>query len=528
MHMPRETPGSLLRLRAEGWVDRARAAQREWRALRLSARLRRVRRFRQALARDGERLGEAVAAGRNKSGSVAEAIAGEVMPLGDACRFLELRAGRILAPRRSGWIRSWLMPLSPRCEIRHEPFGVILVLAPSNYPLMLPGIQAMQAVAAGNAVLWKPGSGGTPAAVAFLELLRDAGFPTDLVQVLPESPEAGTAALAAGVDKVILTGSERTGRIVAGEAAAQMIPTVMELSGCDPMVVLEGADPGLAARALVFGLRWNAGETCIAPRRVLVSEAIHGRFIAALRAELARVPSCEFAVPAALEARIRVALGAGAELIHGSVDAGGMGMAKGPVVIDGAHPSALDMDAEAFAPVAFVSRVCSDAEAIRLADAPGAGLGGSVFAKNGREGMAAAKAISASVVTVNDVVVPTAHPSIPFGGRGRSGFGLTRGAEGLLEMTRTKSVTVSRGGWRPHYAGADAVPMPCLLAALAVKHGTWRTKLQALARAVGCVSSGLRKRTRSSPAILAGVFSTKVSKCKEATRATISVSSAAD
>ena len=135
---------------------------------------------------------------------------------------------------------------------------------------MIPGIQAVQALAAGDAVLWKPGAGGGPVARAFLDLLIEAGLDPALVRLLPESAGAARAAIGAGVDKAVLTGSAPAGRAVLAELAPRLVPATMELSGCDPAFVLPGADLGLVARALAFGLRFQGAETCIAPRRAIV------------------------------------------------------------------------------------------------------------------------------------------------------------------------------------------------------------------------------------------------------------------
>ena len=157
-------------------------------------------------------------------------------------------------------------------EVRREPLGLVLVIAPSNYPLFLPGVQTLQALAAGNAVLWKPGRGGRRAAEAFAASPPGPASPAAVLTVLPESPRPRGEAIAAGVDKVLLTGSAATGREVLAELARRLVPATMELSGCDALFVLPGADLDRVARAVRFGLTLNGGATCIAPRRVFVPQ----------------------------------------------------------------------------------------------------------------------------------------------------------------------------------------------------------------------------------------------------------------
>jgi acyl-CoA reductase-like NAD-dependent aldehyde dehydrogenase len=247
----------------------ARQAQAVWAAQSLARRLRIMRRFRHLTARHATALASSVAGMSRRTRP--ETLTVEVLPLLDACRFLERQAPAILAPQhyRSRGRPLWLSKL--RLDVRREPLGIILVIAPSNYPLFLPGAQALQALTAGNAVLLKPGPNGSSSAMALAHHLTQAGLDRHLVGVLPESPAAARAAIAAGVDKVILTGSAATGSAVLADLAPQLIPAILELSGCDAAFVQANADLDLVVRALQFSLRLNGGATCIAPRRVFVA-----------------------------------------------------------------------------------------------------------------------------------------------------------------------------------------------------------------------------------------------------------------
>ena len=252
----------------------AHAAQPGWAATRLRDRLHLIRRTRHAIACRAGELAAAVV--RPQRRSVADVLVAEVLPLADSCRFLEREAEEILAPRRLS-ARSrplWLRGVS--VEVRHEPLGVVLVIGPSNYPLFLPTVQALQALTAGNAVILKPGKGGLSAAMAMAQVLETAGLDMRLFRVLPEAPDGARLAIATGVDKVLLTGSVGTGAAVLAELAPHLTPATLELSGCDAAFVRDDADLELAARALVFSLRLNAGATCIAPRRVFVARSVMG------------------------------------------------------------------------------------------------------------------------------------------------------------------------------------------------------------------------------------------------------------
>lgn len=470
-------------------AETARDAQAEWAARPLAERLRVIRGVRHRLA---ARTGEiAAAAGAGRGRPLADVLSAEVLPLAEACRFLEREASRLLAPRAIGRAGrpTWLRGVAS--EIRREPLGVVLILAPSNYPLFLPGVQALQALAAGNAVLWKPGRGGLAAARALAGLLFESGLDERLVRVLPEAPEAGRAALAANPDKVLLTGSAATGRTVLGELAERLIPATLELSGCDALFVLPGADLDRVARAVRFGLALNGGATCIAPRRIFVPRGMARELEDRLETALADVPPARVDAETARRAHTLVAgaLVRGARLLGGGRPEADPDAFRPLVVLD-ATPDLQLLREDLFAPVAAVVPVASPAEALDFAALCPYALGVSVF---GPEAAARTLAggVRAGVVTVNDVIVPTADPRLPFGGRGASGFGLTRGAEGLLEMTAVKTVAVRRGSWMPHLEERAPEDGEILRSLLALGHAArWQDRLAA---AVSLGRAALRK-----------------------------------
>jgi acyl-CoA reductase-like NAD-dependent aldehyde dehydrogenase len=438
-------------------------------------RLRVVRRIRAALAEHAAGLAQASAISSQRP--VAESIAGEVLPLADACRFLEKRADRILGPQRAGAGRpAWLRGIEP--IIRREPHGVVLIIGPSNYPLFLPGVQAVQALIAGNAVVVKPGAGGGAAALAFAEICRLAGLPARLLHVLPETRAAAAAAIEAGVDKVVLTGSAETGRAVLQSLAPKLIPATMELSGSDAMIVRGDADLALVTRAISFGLRWNAGATCIAPRRVFVHESLAEALEAKLRRAIDALPPVLLSGPLNEQvlAVMRDAVLHGSR-IHAKVSAEGIPCV--PAVVVAGTPALLTKRAP-FAPILSLTSVRDDAEAVALANDCDYALGASIFTADASAGKVLAAHLRAGVVTVNDLIVPTADPRLPFGGRGRSGFGVTRGAEGLLEMTVPKVTIIRSAGRHRHFEPVTPSETPLLTAFVQALHGRgWLRRIRA-------------------------------------------------
>ncbi|NIP98052.1 MAG: aldehyde dehydrogenase family protein, partial [Akkermansiaceae bacterium] len=399
-------------------------------------------RFRSLLAGRGPALAQSLRTGfRDDPG---EALASEIIPLAEACRFLEREVPRLLKTHRRG---PGLSPIGLRIVERREPIGVILVIGPANYPFFLPGVQALQAVAAGNVAVLKPGLGGGPALRSMVELAREAGFPAAVFQVLPDTVEAGREAIACGPDKVVLTGSAESGGAVLGDLAERLIPAVVELSGCDAVFVREDADLGRVVPVLRFGLRWNRGATCIAPRRVFVARVLAADLERLLVEALGQDEAVALPGPN-LEALRRT----GAELeADGARKLCGEIMPNGRVTphlyagVEGRAPRIGDI----FAPVLVITSVRHDEEALRLDSACPHGLGAVVF---GRESGARelAKKIDAGCVTINDAIAPTADPRVSFGGRHRSGFGMTRGPHGVLELTVPKLVVERRGRFLPH------------------------------------------------------------------------------
>ncbi len=438
-------------------VANARAAQPAWNAIGPAARLDRLKQLRHAIAGHADELAQALAAIPGRDASLS--LTTEIAPLADAIGFLEREALGLLRPRHLGARGRPVWLFGHQAEIHRAPLGVVLAIGPSNYPLMLPGIQALQALAAGNAVVVKPGTNGRAALLVLARLAAEAGIDARLMPVLEETPEDARAAIAAGVDKVVLTGGVRAGRAILQELAGRLVPATMELSGSDAVFVLPGANVELAAKALVWGLTLNAGATCIAPRRVFAPRDVMPALQDKLRALLAGLKPQSVAKQAADNA-IRLAedaIAAGAKpLLPWSKP--GANAPFPPLILKDANPGMALLKEDVFAPVLSLVAVEGPEQALAWdAECPYA-LGASVFGPPDAARDFALR-VRAGVVTINDLIAPTADPRLPFGGSGLSGFGRTRGAEGLLEMTAAKVVTIRRGGFRPHLDGGDSADL---------------------------------------------------------------------
>lgn len=474
-------------LSAQDVVLRARAAHEEWRSVSVSERLSCLRRVRHRIAQNPRALVEAILLTRTGC-THSEILVSEVLPFLDAVKFLEREAESLLGSSRSGKAARPFWLSGVELEVRREPVGVALIIAPSNYPLFLPGVQAVQALAAGNAVVIKPGSGASPAMLCLRDYFNAAGLSPELATVVDESAQTATELISAGIDKIWLTGSADTGRIVAKIAAETLTPLVCELSGCGAVVLLPGANPALAARATVFGLELNQAQTCMRPHRLLVHHSLEAAFTREL---LSRLSPLRIRLKAKTAAQLyRLVLAArcqGALQLSGDMHDD----VATPFVLTNVAVDSELWNADIFAPVVALNSFRTIDQAVSLHNSCDYGLTTSIFGPETDAREIAAR-LKAGTVVVNDVIVPTADPRLPFSGRGDSGHGTTRGAEGLLEFTCPKAVTVRRSGYR-HLDTTHPSDASMFNAAITVAHGQDLTnRLRAVVEAC---KAGLRRRS---------------------------------
>jgi acyl-CoA reductase-like NAD-dependent aldehyde dehydrogenase len=433
-------------------VARARVAQREWARLPVRERLGPVRAIRHMLATEYESLCDAVA--RDVGKPAEECIGGDILPFAEACRFLERRAASVLAPRRvsSGTRPLWMFGQVD--TIHRRPRGVVGIIGTWNYPLFLNGVQIVQAATAGNAVIWKPSEVAPSSAAALIKLVERAGYPGDLVLFMDATREGGPSMAEADVDHVIFTGHADTGRRLARRLGERLVSSTLELSGLDAEFVLDDADVVLAARAAWFGATMNRGQTCLAVRRVFVQRANYTAFCDTLRSLATGATPVRTALPAAADQAnrlVREAVASGARLAWQppTMDAA-PGTITPTAVLDARPDMAICRDAT-FAPVLAVIPFDRTEEAVAMeAECPYA-LGASVFTRTRAKAQTVAAQLRTGSVAINDVIANTAHPGTPFGGRGISGWGVTQGPDGLLELTVPQVVSHKGGRLRPHF-----------------------------------------------------------------------------
>lgn len=445
-------------------ITTARQAQRFWAYLPIRQRLAAIRTLRHRLVRDCDRLLSILTDELGKPAT--EALGGELLPVADHLAWLERRAAPLLAPKRLSSADRPVALWGQSDTVHRRPRGIVGIIGTWNYPLYLNAGQIAQALVAGNAVIWKPSEVAPRFAGTFVELMNDAGFPPGLFQAMPPTREGGPMLAEADIDYMVFTGSAAVGRKLAARLGERLIPSTLELSGCDAMLVLDDADLSLAAKAAAWSLTLNRGQTCIAVRRILVPRARMDEFVRYLAARLDPTP-----LPLQTAAQvghaqhiIADALAAGATCWGPTgtdqTRAGGMTnlapSAIAPTVLLGVRPEMAVCREATFAPVMGVMSYDRLDDALTMEAACPFALSFSIFTSDPSRAVALATHLRAGSVCVNDVIAPTTHPATPFGGRGESGWGVTQGVEGLLEMTVPQVLSVRSGTFRPHYDGARA------------------------------------------------------------------------
>ena len=427
-------------------VARARAAQPSWAKLPVRERVRVLREFQKRLHAAKREVSELIT--REAGKPVVEALLTEVVVVLDAARYCTRNAPRFLEPERVPHSNPAMKAKSGR--LLRSPWGVVGIISPWNYPFSVPAGETLAALVTGNAVVLKP-SEFTPLCALELErLLREAGLPEGVFQVVVGDGSTGAALTESSVDKLIFTGSVATGKRVALAAAARLVPVVLELGGKDPMVVLADADLEVVSSAAVWGAFVNAGQTCLSVERCYVHRSLYEKFLEACVDKTERLRTGNGMDPSTdvgplihqrqlriVEAHVEEARARGARLLTGGCLRPELGanFYAPTVLADVTHVMRI-MRQETFGPVLPVMPFDDDDEAVRLANDSEFGLAASVWTRDRARGEALARRIHAGTVMVNDVVSCFGISEAPHGGFKSSGLGRTHGRLGLEEMVR--------------------------------------------------------------------------------------------
>lgn len=358
-------------------------------------------------------------------------------------------AEKVLGPHK---VRSGVLMANQAATVEYKPLGVIGVIGPWNYPVFTPMGSISYALAAGNAVVFKP-SELTPGVGEWLaNSLCEVVPDHQLLQVVTGLGETGAALCRSAVDKLAFTGSTKTGKLVMAACAENLTPVVIEAGGKDALIVDEDANLAAAADAAVWGGMSNAGQTCIGIERVYVHEKVYDGFLEQIRRQVEDLSADSdpetkigpITMPSQLEvirSHVEDAVAKGGRAIVGGVDAVGDRYVQPTVLIDVPEDS-LAVTEETFGPTLTITSVASMDEAVEKTNGTRYGLGSAVFSK--RRGEEIARRVRSGMTSINGVISFAGIPALPFGGVGDSGFGRIHGPDGLKEFTYAKSIARQR------------------------------------------------------------------------------------
>jgi acyl-CoA reductase-like NAD-dependent aldehyde dehydrogenase len=427
---------------------RARAAHRAWREVPLRKRLEVVAKFQHILAERKREIATVITSEAGKP--LPEALLTEVLVVLDAARFLLQKSYAFL--QEESVAHGSLATKAKRGRVLREPYGVVGIISPWNYPFAIPGVQVLTAVVAGNAVVLKPSELTPFSSLKIAELLSSAGLPPGVLEVVPGDGTTGAALVDATIDKLIFTGSVATGKRIAQSAAARLLPVVLELGGKDPMIVLDDADIDVASSGATWGAFVNAGQACLSVERCYVHRSIYESFLSACVEKARQLRVGNGAEPGidvgpmiherqlkTVEEHVAEAKSLGARLLIGGERLSSLGPNfYAPTILADVNHQMRIMREETFGPVLPIMPFDSDDEAVRLANDSQFGLAASIWTRDRARGERVARQIQAGTVMINDAVSCFAISEAPHGGVKASGIGRTHGLFGLEEMVQIK------------------------------------------------------------------------------------------
>jgi acyl-CoA reductase-like NAD-dependent aldehyde dehydrogenase len=432
---------------------RARAAQPNWEAFGFEARGRILLRAQKWLIDNSERVIDTIISETGKTYEDAEFA--EIAYAANAFGFWAKEAPKYLGDER---VKSaQIMLKGKKLILRYRPLGLVGVIGPWNYPLTNSFGDCIPALAAGNSVILKPSEVTPLTSMVLAEGLRECGLPDGVFQVATGRGGTG-AALIEHVDMIMFTGSTRTGRKVAEEAAKRLIPCSLELGGKDPMIVLSDADLERAANIAVYYSMQNAGQTCISIERVYVEAPVYDEFVGkvtekvrALRVGAPKGPGSvdvgAITFPPQLDTikeHVSDAIDKGARVLTGGNSVEGVsGRFYQPTVLVDVDHTMKAMTEETFGPTLPIMKVADADEAVRLANESPYGLGASVFTRDTERGEAIARRLEAGAANVNDALVNYTALELPMGGAKASGLGSRHAAGGIRKYCSQQAIVIT-------------------------------------------------------------------------------------
>ena len=433
--------------------SRARAAQRTWELVPVAERQSILLRLHDVILERREEICELISL---ESGKARKDAFLEVAHLAMTARYYGRTAATHLRTQRV----PGMFPALTHVEVNRIPKGVVGIISPWNYPFTLALCDGIPALAAGNAVVAKPDQQTILTALLGAELLEQAGFPRDLWQVVSGAGADVGTPMMAEADYVCFTGSTKTGKVIATQAAERLIGCSLELGGKNAMLVLRDAALERAAEGAVRGAFSNSGQLCISMERIYVADQVYDRFVERFVARtqaLTLGASTGWEVDMGtlisqqqldtVEAHVADAVAKGAHVLTGGRARPDLGpYYYEPTVLEGVTPEMTCFGTETFGPLVSIYRFSDESEAVARANDGTYGLNASIYSKDGRRARAMARRVKAGTVNINEPYgAAFGSLAAPMGGMRESGLGRRQGAEGIWRYTETQSVGTQRG-----------------------------------------------------------------------------------
>jgi acyl-CoA reductase-like NAD-dependent aldehyde dehydrogenase len=426
-------------------VDRAREAAAWWGALSFDERKTRLNTWKGVITRRIAQLAEVIHQETGKPHG--DALLESSLAI-DHLAWAAGHAEKVLKRRK---VPSGLVMANQKATVEYRPLGVVGVIGPWNYPVFTPMGSIAYALAAGNAVVFKP-SEYTPGVGAWLASTFREVIEQPVFQVVTGLGETGAALCRSGVDKLAFTGSTATGKRVMAACSETLTPVLIEAGGKDALIVDQDADLDAAADGAVWGACANAGQTCAGVERVYVHERVYDEFLTKLVDKASEVHGTDDAQakigPITMPSQVDVikrhvddALARGGRALLGGADAVGDRYVQPTILVDVPEDSSAVTE-ETFGPTMTVAKVKDMDEAVALTNASRYALGSTVFSKS--HGMETAERLRVGMTAINGVITFAGVPSLPFGGVGDSGFGRIHGPDGLKEFCYAHAITRQR------------------------------------------------------------------------------------
>ncbi|MDR1908417.1 MAG: aldehyde dehydrogenase family protein [Spirochaetaceae bacterium] len=453
-------------------IAASRAVQAAWEALPYRDRAEHLQKSFRYLGAHLDELIEAIC--RDSGKLPLDALSTELVPALMALDYYIRRGRRFCRGRRISGGNPLMF--NKRSRLVYRAQGVVGIISPWNYPFAIPFSEAVMALLAGNAVFLKVAS-GVPAVGRALEAVFGAAeLPPGLFNhVEMPGAEAGPGFIKGGVDKLFFTGSTAVGRELMALAAPRLLPLVLELGGADAAIICEDADLDRAAGGLIWAAFSNAGQSCGGVQRILAHQNIYRPLLEKLRIRIAALrpgvdlgPLYSLQQKERLEEQVASCLAQGAQVAARSPAEGFPEERFFPAtLLSEVNPGMPIMAEEVFGPVAAITPVKNDSEALRLANASDYGLTGSVWSQSPIRARRVASGIRAGAVMINDHLMSHGLAETPWGGPGLSGLGRTHGELGFREMQQVQVIVddsiagAKNPWWYPYsetvYSGMHAI-----------------------------------------------------------------------